>query len=157
MLGPKVYVLNYLFIMLAVLGAIYVLNGIGLLVQTPYLVADIRFSQWLKSGNRCFFAFITIMSLLLNYKTKMILFTKLFKFHCMNAYLENVYKFRVFNVLSFFGILPEGLTLYVCIMLIIKFTFQNSIFHALLDVVIIYLVNILLAVLIVWKPDSFFQ
>lgn len=42
-------------------------------------------------------------------------------------------------------------------MLIIKFTFQNSIFHALLDVVIIYLVNILLAVLIVWKPDSFFQ
>jgi hypothetical protein len=105
-LGPKVYILNYLFIMLAVLGAIYILNAFGLLVQTPFLVNDARFSQWLKSENRCFFAFITLLSLLINYKSKMILFTKLFKFHAMNAHLENVYRFRVFNVFSFFGILP---------------------------------------------------
>ena len=32
MLVPKVYLLNYLFIRLAVLGAIYVLNAIGLRV-----------------------------------------------------------------------------------------------------------------------------
>lgn len=42
-------------------------------------------------------------------------------------------------------------------MLIIKFTFENSIFHALLDVIIIYIINIALAVLIVWKADSFFH
>lgn len=86
-LGPDVYVLNYLFIMLAVLGAIYVLNVLGLVVQTPYLVGDGRFGQWLKTGNRCFFAFVTILSLLINYKAKMILFSKLFKFHSMNAFL----------------------------------------------------------------------
>jgi len=39
---------------------------------------------------------------------------------------------------------------------LIKFTFANAIFQAFLDVVIIYCFNILLAILIVWKPDSFF-
>lgn len=42
-------------------------------------------------------------------------------------------------------------------MLILKFTFQNSIFHALLDVIIIFSANIVLAVLIVWKDESFFH
>lgn len=105
-LGPNVYILNYLFIMLAVLGAIYVLNVLGLIIQTPYLVNDSRFSQWLKTGNKCFFVFITLLSLFINYKAKMLLFSRLFKFHCMNAFLENIYRFRLFNVFSFFGILP---------------------------------------------------
>ena len=42
-LGGIVYLLNYLFIMLAVLGAFYILNAFVLLVHTAFLVIDDRF------------------------------------------------------------------------------------------------------------------
>lgn len=73
--------------MLAVGGGIYVLNILAFLIQTPFLVSDQKFNQWLKTDNRCFFAIVTIASILVNYKTKMILFTKLFKFHGTSALL----------------------------------------------------------------------
>ncbi len=86
-LGSNVYVLNNLYVMLAVIGFILILNVIGLVVQTPILVNDLRFGSWLKSGNKCFFAFSTLVSVLINYKFKMLLFTKLFKFHCTSSML----------------------------------------------------------------------
>jgi hypothetical protein len=71
--------------------------------------------------------------------------------------LDSVHKFRLFNIFSFFGILPEALALYVCFICIFKFTFANVIYQAFLDTIIIFLINVLLAVLIVWKPDQFFE
>lgn len=156
MMGSTIYVLNNIYILLAVAGCIYCLNLLGLIIQTPYLATDYRFSQWLKSGNRCFFAVATFIALLINYKFKMILFTKLFHFQSTSAILDSVHKFRVFNVFSFFGILAEGLALYVCFLCLFQFKFANSIYHAFLDVIVIYLINAVLAILIVWKPDNFF-
>lgn len=157
MMGPTIYVLNNVYILFAVAAAIYCLNFLGLIIQTPYLTTDYRFNQWLKAGNRCFFAVATLVSLLINYKFKMIVFTKLFHFQSTSAILDSVRKFRVFNVFSFFGILAEGLALYVCFLCLFQFKFANSIYHAFLDVIIIYLINALLAIFIVWKPDSFFE
>lgn len=87
----------------------------------------------------------------------MVLFSKLFRFYSMSAILEKLSRFRLFNIFSFFGILPEALALYVCFVSIVNYTFQKLIFHAFLDVIVIFMINILLAVLIVWKPDNFFH
>lgn len=155
--GSKLYVLNNLYILLAVGGIIYLLNLLAFIVQTPYLLSDAKFSQWIRpSNNKCFFIFITLASLLINYKTKMILFSRLFRFSCMSSFLESINKFRIFNVFSFFGLLPEGLALYVCFICIIGFQNHLSVFYAFLDVIIVFLINGLLAILIAWKPDNFF-
>ena len=145
-----------MYIVLSVAACIYLLNILGLIIQTPILLNDIRFNQWLKSNNKCFFTFITLLALLVNYKCKMVLFTKLFRFQATSALLKSVHKFRLFNIFSFFGILPEALALYICFVCLSQFKFSNTIYHAFLDVIIIYLINAVFAVLIVWKPADFF-
>lgn len=79
--------LNNLYILYSVAAGIYILNVLALIIQTPFLYSDIKFTQWLKSNNKSFFIFTTLMSLVINYKFKMILFTRLFRFNSTNAYL----------------------------------------------------------------------
>jgi hypothetical protein len=80
-------VLNNLYILYAVGGGIYILNILCFIIQTPFLLSDSKFNQWYKSNNKSFFILTTIVSLSLNYKFKMILFTKLFRFNATNASL----------------------------------------------------------------------
>jgi len=92
----------FLLIALFVIGG---LNLFGLIVQTWQLSYDEKFSKWLKTKcNFVFYGIIVVISALTNYKFKLILFTKLFNFKCVRAQLEHVQKFRVFNLMSFLGV-----------------------------------------------------
>lgn len=95
-----------LFLLVGSAGLIYLLNFLSLTMQTPLLLLDKRLSSWSNNScNKASFTIFTICSFLLSYKLKLIIFTRLFSFHCLKAQLENIQKFRMFNILSFIGII----------------------------------------------------
>lgn len=55
----------------------------------------------------------------------MILFTRLFSFKCFRAQLDEIQKFRIFNILSFIGVGYEGLFLYATALTLNKFSFHD--------------------------------
>lgn len=157
-IGPDYYDRNYLLVLVGALGVIYVLNLFSFFIQTMLLLYDPKFAQWLRAcGHKSFYSFVVIVSLLLNYKFKMIVFTRLFKFSSMSAHLESVSKFRMFNIYSFFGLIAEAMALFACFLLVFDFLTVLILLYAFLDVIIICIINIILAILISWKPDSFFH
>jgi hypothetical protein len=84
---------------------IFGINLIGVLIQTAILCYDIKFIGWLRSRcHKIFFGVVTLLSGLINYKIKLILFCKMFNFGCTRAQLESVQRFRIFNILSFLGV-----------------------------------------------------
>jgi hypothetical protein len=143
---------NSLLILIVVAGLLGILNILTLIIQTTVLLSDNCFSYWIKNkGNKYFFVFASMVSLVINYKFRMIVFSKLFKFNSLSAILDNVYKFRIFNIFSFFGILVEGLALYVSFMEISKYPKNTAIFYGFLDVIIVFLFNIFISILVAWK------
>ena len=103
------------FLLLIGLAMIYSINLLGLLIQTPILCSDNKFSHWVSNSfHKIFFLVITILSFLTNYKLKMIVFSKLFSFTSARAQLETVQKFRIFNILSFLGAAHEVFIIYIC-------------------------------------------
>lgn len=56
--------------------------------------------------NLFWFFFISFLSLLTNYKLKMVIFCRLFSFNCFDGHLEDVNKFKIFDVLSLIGLVP---------------------------------------------------
>ena len=62
----------------------------------------------------------------------------------------------MFNVFSFFGLVPEGLCLYVCFISIFNFVTGTEIFMWFLDAIIVVIINIILAIWVAWKRDDFF-
>lgn len=154
----SIHIWKYLLVLFIVTGIIYLLNILSLFIQTVFLLFDTYFAHWIKvPSNRCFFIFATFISTIINYKFRMILFSKLFQFQSLSAMLDNIYKFRIFNVFSFFGILLESLALYVCFMEIPHYPQHTIIFYAFLDVIIIFFINIFFSILVVWKPNTFFE
>lgn len=100
---------------------IYSLNLIGFVAQTPILCSDTKFEGWLKSGvHKFIFIVVTLLSLLVNYKIKLFLFTKLFGFTSTRSQLESVQKFRSFNILSFLGVSHEIFVIYISIVMLSK-------------------------------------
>ena len=157
-IGHGNYDLTFLLLLLSALGVIYLLNLLGLLVQTMLLLYDRRFQHWLHTpSNKCFYSFVVVFSAALNYKLKMIVFTRLFKFDSMSARLEDVSKFRMFNVYSFFGLVGEAAALFVCFNIIGEYRSFLPLFYPILDVIVVCIVNVLLAVLIAWKSQDFFH
>jgi hypothetical protein len=96
------------------LSFIYIINFLGFLIITPYLLSDRKFMKWTSSRakredcrcNLFMFHVINVCSFLTNYKLKMLIFSRLFGFNCFNSRLEDIAKFRLFNVLSFIGLVP---------------------------------------------------
>ena len=86
----------------------------------------------------------------------MLVFSRLFKFDCMSANLEDLSNFRFINIYSFFGLIPEGVGIIVSFLIIPDYRRQLTIFYPLLDVIIVFLISIILALAINWKPKSFF-
>ena len=107
----------------------------------------------------CSFVFFTLFSLVTNFKFKMLMFTKLFRFSCLTAQLEDIQGFRVFNVMSFFGIIYECLYFYTAVKLFSNFTFgpDNQLMFAIIDMLAIACLSILLAILTITKDDDFFR
>ena len=88
------------------------------------------------------------MSFLTSYKFKLIIFTKLFRFNCLTAHLQNVHGFRAFNVLSFFGIVHEGFVCYITIKFLMIFGLSdNKLYLATIDCLIVTLISFLLALI----------
>jgi hypothetical protein len=99
---------------------IYGINLLGMLIQSVILCSDTKFIGWLKiKCHKLFFGIITGLSLIINYKIKLILFCKMFNFGCTRAQLETVQQFRIFNVLSFLGVGHEVFVIYICIILML--------------------------------------
>jgi hypothetical protein len=83
--NPSVNNLQYFIISLFIIIG---LNLLSLLIQAPKLSHDQKFSKWLKNKvNLTFYIIVSCLSAVLNYKFKMILFSKLFSFLCMRAQL----------------------------------------------------------------------
>ena len=153
-IGSDNYQLIYIYLMLGSLGVIYLLNIFSFFLQTMLLLNDRQFSQWLRGcAHKSVYSFVVVFCLLINYKFKMIIFTKLFKFSSLGARLESISKFKMFNIYSFFGLIAEGLALFVAFLLIFDFLKVMGLFYAFLDVIIICIINVLLAILISWKKS----
>ncbi len=87
------------------LVAIAILNLFSLFLHCYQLTNDQKFQKWVKSRcNYICYIIFSIISCLMNYKVKMMLFSRLFSFQCLRAQLDSVQKFRLFNVLSFLGV-----------------------------------------------------
>jgi hypothetical protein len=93
-----------------------------------------------------------------SYKFRLIIFTKLFRFNCLTAHLQNIHGFRAFNVLSFFGIIHEGFACFITIKFLLIFGFSdNKLYLATIDCLIVSLISFLLALLTMQKDEDFFK
>ena len=87
-IGSDNYDLIYVYLILGSLGVIYLLNICSFFIQSMLLLNDRQFGQWLRGcAHKSVYTFVVIFSLLINYKFKMIIFTKLFKFSSLSARL----------------------------------------------------------------------
>jgi hypothetical protein len=95
-----------LYFILAGLGLFFMLNFASFIAHTAQFCLDKRFTQWMKSSCSNFTAFLltTLLSLAINYKFKLILFSKIFNFSVFKAELTSVQNFKTFNIFSFIGI-----------------------------------------------------
>lgn len=96
------------------------MNFIALCAQTSILSKDFNFKQWNQGPNACTFIGITIASVLLSHKFRNILFSKLFSFSIFSAQLEDVSKFKVFNIFSFLSLLHSGGAIFAAAVTITK-------------------------------------
>ena len=140
------------------IGALVFINVFASIVQVPYLLGDEKVKKWLKgkedekrSCNIFWFSTTVIAGILVNYKIKLLIFSRLFGFHCYKCKLETVDRFRIFNVFSFLGLLPEILMLYCSFTVITAESVKNDRFFVLLDAIIVLVVNVFLTVAVVPK------
>jgi hypothetical protein len=77
------------------------------------------------------------------------LFTRLFGFNCLSAQLKDVQSYRVFNAFSFFGVLHEGLTIYIIVNLLQTLTFSDNknIYLAAVDCLVVTAICFILSLL----------
>ncbi len=75
-------------LLIAALAIIFLVNLMGYIIQTPYLLGDRKFLKWanrrVRKGdsrsNLIWFHIISLFSLFTSYKLKMVLFSRLFNF-----------------------------------------------------------------------------
>lgn len=109
-------------------------------------------------SHACTFAVFTILAAVTSYKFRLIIFTKLFRFNCLTAHLQNVHGFRVFNVFSFFGIVHEGFACFIAIKFLLSYGFSdNKLYLATIDCLIVTIISFLLALIATQKDDNFFK
>ena len=69
-----------LFIGLAALGYLYILNIFATIIQNAIICYDKHFSGWYFGCNKCFYIFTNFFAFLTNHKFRNIVFCKLFTF-----------------------------------------------------------------------------
>ncbi len=86
------YEMLTVYLILAGIGVFAVLNIFGFVAHTIQLCTDSSFNKWMKSGcsNSAGFFITTLLSLTINYKFKLILFSKIFNFAVFKAQLTSV-------------------------------------------------------------------
>jgi hypothetical protein len=92
---PK-FSIKILFI--SALAIIATLNLIAFVIQTAFVAQDRKFLKWVRRQdykkstkfNLFWFYFMSISSVLSNYKLKMLIFSRLFSFDCLKSQLEGL-------------------------------------------------------------------
>ena len=107
----------------------------------------------------CSFVFFTLFGLFANFKVKLLMFTKLFRFSFLTAQLDSINEFRIFNVMSFLGLIYECLYFYVAVKLFSNFSFgaDNQLMFAIIDCLAVVCISIFLAFLTTYKDEDFFR
>jgi hypothetical protein len=110
-------------------------------------------------SHRCSFLFFSLVAFLTNFKLKLLMFSKLFRFSCLTAQLEDTHGFRIFNVLSFLGLLYEILFFYIALKLFGLFSFSthSQLMFAIIDCLAIMAISTLLVFLTASKEENFFK
>jgi hypothetical protein len=99
-----------------------------------------------------------VLSFLVSYKFRFLIFTKLFNFKCLTAHLQNIHGFRAYNVLSFFGVVHEGIVSYITIKFLMIFGFTDSqLYLATIDCLVVTIAAFLFALISTQKDDNFFK
>jgi hypothetical protein len=72
--------------------------------------------------------------------------------------MQNIHGFRAFNVLSFFGIVHEGIACFITIRFLLIYGFaDNRLYLASIDCLIVTLISFILALLATQKDEDFFK
>ena len=151
------YILSF-YIALGALGLLYVLNVLSF-IQAIILCYDKRFSQWRDSSamNKCFNGFGNIISMSISHKFRNILFCRLFAFHVFSAMVDDLRRFKIFNMFSFISLISSGAAIFSAFMVIDKPTSKTQFYYACLDVIIVHVINIIFSFFNAQKPSDFFD
>ncbi len=147
-----------LFIALGALGVLYLLNVLSI-VQSIVLCYDKKFCIWRDSSciNKFCNALSTILSIFISHKFKHLMFCRLFSFGVFSAQLDEVKKFKIFNIFSFISLIHSGGAIFSVITIIKLADPKTQMFHACIDVLIVTGLNIVMAFFNAMKADSFFD
>lgn len=140
------------------LGVLYLLNLLSI-VQSIVLCYDRKHSQW-KSGslmNRGYNAFSTLVGLVVSHKFKNLMFSRLFAFVVFSAPLDDVRKFKIFNIFSFISLIHSGGAIFSVITIIKLADPKSQFFHACLDVLIVTGINVVVGFFNAMKDEDFFN
>lgn len=137
---------------------LYVLNIVSI-IQSIILCYDKKFTQWRDTAilNKCFNGFSIIISVCLSHKFKNILFCRLFAFHIFTALLDDVKRFKIFNIFSFISLIHSGSAIFSVTTIIKLADPKTQFFHSCMDVLIVTGLNIVFAFFNVMKSRDFFD
>lgn len=147
-----------MYVALAALGVLYLLNLLSI-VQSIVLCYDKKFSQWrdISLLNKLYNMFSTLVSLIISHKFKNLMFSRLFAFHIFSAPLDDVKKFKIFNIFSFLSFIHSGGCIFSVITIIKLVDVKTQFFHACLDLLICVGLNIVMAFFNAFKQQDYFE
>lgn len=147
-----------MYIALASLALLYLLNLLSI-IQSILLCQDKRFCTWRDNSflNKLYNMFSTFISLCISHKFKNLMFSRLFAFHIFSAPLDDVKKFKIFNIYSFISLANSGGSIFSVITIIKLVDVKTQFFYACLDVLIVVGLNVVLAFFNAFKGSDFFD
>eukprot|EP00919_Chromeraceae_sp_WS-2016_P000435 GHVR01001093.1.p1 GENE.GHVR01001093.1~~GHVR01001093.1.p1 ORF type:complete len:151 (+),score=4.51 GHVR01001093.1:2740-3192(+) len=147
-----------LFIGLASLGFLYLLNIFAIIVQSSMLCSDRNFSSWINTtSNKVFYIFASLISLIINHKFRNIIFSRLFTFSVFSSQMDSVHKFKIFNIFSFLSLLHSGGAIFAVSVAIKNVSPNTQLYYECIDVIIVTSMNVIMAFTNALKGDEFFH
>lgn len=146
-----------MYLALASLGVMYILNFLSI-IQSIVLCYDKRFCSWRDGSilNKLYNMFSTFISLTLCHKFKNLMFSRLFAFVIFSAQLDDVKKFKIFNIFSFISLIHSGGCIFSVITIIKLVDTKTQFYHACLDLLIVVGINVLASFFNAFKLGDYF-
>lgn len=131
----------------------YVLNLLSI-IQAIVLCYDKRFAIWRDNAalNKCFNGFVTIVSFCICHKFRNILFSRMFSFYVFSAMLEDLKKFKIFNIFSFISLAHSGTAIFGATVALTKTHQSSQLYYACIDVIVVTGINVFMAFFNAMKP-----
>lgn len=147
-----------MYVALASLGVLYILNLFSI-IQSIVLCYDKRFSSWRDASilNKLYNMFSTFISLSLSHKFKNLMFSRLFAFVIFSAQLDDVKKFKIFNIYSFISLIHSGGCIFSVITIIKLVDTKTQFFYACLDLLIVVGLNVVVSFFNAFKESDYFD